>query len=79
MSRNPNVTSDPGVTLIGHLRGRLGSIAATAAEGRERSRSPVRGQGAGLEGDEFPNVSALMEKTECVDERATRDGKPVGC
>ena len=37
--RNPNVSPDPGVRHVGHLRGRPGSAAASSVADRERSRS----------------------------------------
>ena len=39
MRRNPNGAPDPGIRLVGHLRGRPGSAAASSVADREMSRS----------------------------------------
>ena len=69
MRRNPDGAPDPGIGLVGHLRGRPGSAAASSVVDRERSRSRAHEEGDGSVGGETANVAALIARAENVGER----------
>ena len=70
LRRNPSGTPDPGIWLVGHLRGRPGSAAESSVADRERSRSE---EGDGSGGGETANLAALMARAESAEERHRDD------
>ena len=70
LRRNPSGAPDPGIRLVGHLRSRPRSAAASSVADRERSRS-VEGDGSG--GGETANPAALMSRAESAEERHRDD------
>ena len=73
MRRNLDGAPDPGIRLVGHLRGRSGSAAASSVVDRERSRSRAHEEGHGSGGGETANFAALMARAESVEERHRDD------
>ena len=73
MRRNPDGAPDPGIQLVGHLRSRPGSAAASSVADRERSRSRAHEEGNGSGGRETANLAALMARAESVEERHRDD------
>ena len=73
MRRNPDGVPDPGIRLVGHLRERPGSAAASSVVDRERSRSRVHEEGDGRGGGETANFATLMSRAENVEERHRDD------
>ena len=73
MRRNPDGAPDPGIRLVGLLRGRPGSAAASSVVDRERSRSRAHEEGDGSGGGETANFAALIARAENVEERHRDD------
>ena len=73
LRRNPDGAPDPGIRLVGHLRGRPGSAAASSVADRERSKSRAHGEGDGSGDRETANFAALMARAENVEERHRDD------
>ena len=71
--RNPNGAPDPGIRLVGHLRGRPGSAAASSVADRERSRSRALEESDGSGGGETANFATLMARAESAEERHRDD------
>ena len=73
LRRNPDRAPDPGIRLVGHLRGRPGSAAASSVADRERSRSRAHEEVDGSGGGETANFAALMARAESVEKRHRDD------
>ena len=63
--RNPNGAPDPRVRLVGRLRGRPGSPAASSVAGRERSRSRAQEGEDGSDGRNREPCSVDGQGREC--------------
>ena len=70
--RNPDGAPDPGIRLVGHLRGRPGSAAASSVVDGESSRSRVHEED-GSGGGETANFATLLARAENVEERHRDD------